>query len=468
VVTRGVGAAQLARLVGGWADEDGGGSLPALLGGAIEDLVVANALPDGVLLPPQRALATALGVSRSTVTEAYERLESAGVVETRHGSGSRVRRAGAAGASAADDGRMTTFAQRGDSVVDLSSGALPGLPAVAREYARLPAADLDRLVATDGYLPGGLPALREVVAARSTAAGLPTSAAQVLVTSGAQQAVWLLARTLLSPGDEVLVEDPSYRGALEAFQACGARLTTVPVRADGIDVDLLERLVTRTRYRALYVQPLAHNPTGTSMPLDRRRRLAEIAARHGITVIEDRCSEDLLLDGRVPPRPLVADLPEDLGVVVGTASKLLWGGLRVGWVRAAEPVVRRLTRIRQGVDLAGAPVDQLVATRLLADADRWVAERRAALTRSLREVEDLLREVRPGWRWTTPTGGVGLWVDVGTDAAALCARYRQRDVLLVPGPSFSATDGCARHVRLPLGHPVAVVAEALARVPALS
>jgi DNA-binding transcriptional MocR family regulator len=367
VVTRGVGAAQLARLVGGWADEDGGGSLPALLGGAIEDLVVANALPDGVLLPPQRALATALGVSRSTVTEAYERLESAGVVETRHGSGSRVRRAGAAGASAADDGRMTTFAQRGDSVVDLSSGALPGLPAVAREYARLPAADLDRLVATDGYLPGGLPALREVVAARSTAAGLPTSAAQVLVTSGAQQAVWLLARTLLSPGDEVLVEDPSYRGALEAFQACGARLTTVPVRADGIDVDLLERLVTRTRYRALYVQPLAHNPTGTSMPLDRRRRLAEIAARHGITVIEDRCSEDLLLDGRVPPRPLVADLPEDLGVVVGTASKLLWGGLRVGWVRAAEPVVRRLTRIRQGVDLAGAPVDQLVATRLLAD-----------------------------------------------------------------------------------------------------
>ncbi|WP_282948894.1 PLP-dependent aminotransferase family protein [Cellulomonas endometrii] len=458
-----VEAAQLARLISGWADDEGE-SLPALLGGAIEDLVVANALPDGTVLPPQRALASVLGVSRSTVTEAYERLQSAGVLETRQGSGSRVRRAGSASATRADAGRMTSFSDRDAGVVDLSSGALAGLPAVAREYGRLSEDDLARVVATDGYLPGGLPELRAVVARRTTASGLPTTPEQVLVTSGAQQAVWLVARLLVSPGDQILVEDPSYRGAIEAFAACGARLTTVPVRDDGIDVDHVERLLARGRYRAIYVQPVAHNPTGTSMPPARRRRLAELAVRHGAVVVEDRCAEDLLLDPALSPRPLVADVPGVGGIVIGTASKLLWGGLRVGWVRSAESTVRRLTRIRQGVDLAGAPVDQLVATRLLADADGWVDARRRQLTQSLQEVEPLLHRLRPAWRWRTPTGGVGLWVDTGTDAVALCARYRRRGVLLVPGPSFSATNGWERHIRIPLGHATATVADGLSRV----
>lgn len=457
-----VDVAALGRLLGEW--DVPGRSLPEALADALAELIDASVVADGAVLPSQRRLAEALGVARGTVAEAYDRLAGDGHLHARRGSGSRVRRRpGLRGPGTVTEGRLASFRGAPAGVLDLSSGALPGLPAVARAWADLDPAALGPLVAGDGYFPAGVPELREAVARRLTADGLSTAPGQVLVTSGAQHGVWLLADNLVSPGDEVVVEEPSYRGALEAFRACGARLVPVPVRDDGLDVEHLDRVLQRSRPAVVYLQPTAHNPTGTTVPPGRRAALADVLARSGATVVEDACSADLTVDGTAPA-PLVAGLPPDRAVLVGTASKLLWAGLRVGWVRASPGVVARLGEARKAVDLAGPVVDQLVTARLLDDAPAARAARRSGLAASRAEVEALLRQHHPGWTWPAPAGGTGLWVDTHDDAVAVAERGARRGVRIVAGPAFSAVGGLRGHLRVPLGRPADVVDEALRRL----
>ena len=189
-------AATLCRLLGDWSDT--GRTLPEALASAIGELVEASVLRDGATLPSQRALADALGVSRVTVAEAYELLSAADLLAARQGSGSRVRgRPGSRslGSTNPTEGRLASHTGHQNRSIDLTSGALPGLPMVAEALATLREDDLGDLVAGDGYYPAGLPVLREAIAARYTREGWPTSPEEVLVTSGAQQAVWLIAAT---------------------------------------------------------------------------------------------------------------------------------------------------------------------------------------------------------------------------------------------------------------------------------
>lgn len=459
-----VDVARLARLLSGWSDEPG--PLPERLATAVRRLITAGELADGVVLPAQRGLALGLGVARSTVTEAYELLAGQGWVESRQGSGSRVRLRGGVGAappgptSASTDGRLSTFTHA-DVPHDLSSGALPGLSRVGTAFAALDPSVLAVELGGDGYHPAGHPTLRAAVARRFCADGLRTSPDQILVTSGAQQAVWLVANALVSAGDTVAVEDPSYRGAIEAFTSRGARLVTVPVRPEGIDVKLLDRILARGRVRLLYCQPAAHNPTGLSWSDALRREVAETAGRHGVFVLEDSCSIDLVLDDKGVRSRIAADLPSESVATVGTASKLFWGGLRVGWIRASAALVAQLTEVKKAIDLSGAIVDQLVVAALLDDADSARLERRDRLTRSLAELTGLLGDLAPAWTWDDPAGGAGLWVNTGTDALALSARARRRGVSVVAGPAFSAVDGFPRHLRLPLGRPLVQLEAAL-------
>ncbi|MCZ0978827.1 aminotransferase class I/II-fold pyridoxal phosphate-dependent enzyme [Streptomyces diastatochromogenes] len=210
-------------------------------------------------------------MSRSTVTAAYGLLEGEGWLESVRGSGSRLR-----GSSALDryvaEGRLVSFNARpeGPGTADLSSGALPGLGAVGEAVGALTQDDLGGLLGDDGYHPYGIPALREGIAAYYRAAGVATEAEQILVTSGSQQAVWLVAQALVDPGDTVVVENPTYRGALEALRARGARL--VPVGGDGPDGGEdgsgpaeLRRLRAHGRPRLVYLQPTVHNPTGRTL-----------------------------------------------------------------------------------------------------------------------------------------------------------------------------------------------------------
>jgi len=239
-----VEVAMLCRLLGDWSDT--ARTFPAALAAAIGELIDESVLRDGAILPSQRALADALGVARVTVAEAYDLLSAEDLLAARQGSGSRVRsRPGTRllGSSNTTEGRLASHTGHQNVSIDLTSGALPGLVMVAETLASLDAEDLGDLVAGDGYYPAGLPVLREAIAARYRRDGWPTEPDEVLVTGGAQQAVWLIAHTFVSSGDEVVVEEPTYRGALEAFRACGARFLPVPMAPTGLDVAHLARLL---------------------------------------------------------------------------------------------------------------------------------------------------------------------------------------------------------------------------------
>ncbi|MFJ4908005.1 PLP-dependent aminotransferase family protein [Streptomyces sp. NPDC093249] len=517
-----ISSTRLSRLLTGWSSE-GPGPLPRRLADALRELAERGDVAGGTVLPSQRELALVLGVSRSTVTAAYGLLEDAGRLESVRGSGSRLRGSGAPDGYVTE-GRLVSFDARsrtadGTGTADLSSGALPGLGAVGEEVAALTRDDLGGLLGEDGYHPYGLPALREGIAAHYRAAGVPTEAAQILVTAGSQQAVWLVAQALVEPGDTVVVEDPTYRGALEALRARGARL--VPVGgdgsggegADGSGPAALRRLVGHARPRLVYLQPTVHNPTGRSLDGAARREWRRVLADLELFAVEDMACAELALGpdgaGGIPaadgspgpgtglrgaglqgaglqdtglkdsglqgpglpwegagaeevPVPLVAELPMGSTVTVGTLSKLFWGGLRVGWVRASPQVVSRLAQIKTSVDLSCSVVDQLLAVRLLDRLPEARAHRRAALREQRDAAEALLRTWAPHWEWTRPAGGPALWVRVpGTDTEALAQLARRHGVSVVPGSAFSPVDGFRDRLRLPYARGTDALAAAL-------
>ncbi len=449
-----VEAATLSRLLDGWArthDE----TLYLRLAEAMTDLIRSNTLPDGTILPSQRSLAEALGIARGTVTRVYETLAAKDLIEARQGTGSRIRGRGAITA-VPDDARLVTFQGHHGTEVDLTSGALPGLSVVADAFAAIDRERLAAEVTTDGYHPKGLQTLREAVADRYTREGLATTPDQILITSGAQHAVWLIAHALVSRGDEVIVEEPTYRGALEAFRHAGAQLVSVPVREQGLDLDHLRRRLEHRPPRLLYCQQSVHNPTGIALSRSRHRQLAELVERFDVTAVDDTSFADLALSDVAPPLPGA--------MLVGTASKLFWGGLRVGWVRTTPDLVERLVALRRAADLATPVADQLVTASLLADAAEARAARATSLRALLTETEEVLRRRRPSWSWQRPAGGTGLWIDTGANAVTLVEHARRQGVRLVAGPAFSAFNGFAQHVRIPYWHPAAAIEEALDRM----
>ena len=479
---------QLSRLLTGWSSDgappgpgsgsgSGDGSLPARLAGALRELAERGDVPAGTSLPSQRALAAVLGISRSTVTAAYGELEAQGWLESRQGSGSRLRGTPLT-REHGTEGRLASFDEKhgapdGESI-DLSSGALPGIAAVDTAIDALSAEELGPLLRADGYVPYGLPALREALADAYARAGTPTSPDQILVTAGSQQAVWLLAQALVDPGDSVVTENPTYRGALEALRSRGARL--VPLADDGTGTPrgpgpaapggAAAALLRHVRPRLVYLQPAAHNPTGRALSLAGRRAWAELLAglarEQGLFTVEDTACAELTLDDDAAPVPLASLLPSASTATVGTLSKLFWGGLRVGWIRAAPQLVRRLAGIKKSVDLSGPVLDQVLAVRLLARMPDARAQRRGALRERLADAEELLRAHAPDWEWERPSGGPALWVRMpGADAEATVHLARRRGVLAVPGPAFSPVDGFRDRLRLPYAHEPELLERAL-------
>jgi len=186
--------------------------------------------------------------------------------------------------------------------------------------------------------------------------------------------------------------------------------------------------------------------------------------RHEVLTVDDSCTADVLLD-RSTRTPLWGSLlPDGPVLTVGTASKLLWGGLRVGWIRGSHSAIARLTEARKAVDIAGPVLDQLVTARLLARADEALDLRHAQLTAALDQAGRILAEVHPQWTWTPPSGGTGLWVDTGTDAVALAERGRRHGVRVVAGPTSSVFGGFGTHLRLPYWHPADQFREGLLRL----
>ncbi|MFF1479306.1 PLP-dependent aminotransferase family protein [Streptomyces sp. NPDC058301] len=289
----------------------------------------------------------------------------------------------------------------------------------------------------------GDPGLRAATAARLAARGLPTEAGQLLITTGSQQGLTLLAAALVEPGDTVLVEDPCYLAALQAFGFAGARIVAVPSDADGPDPVALDELVARERPKLFYSVPTFQNPTGRTMTAERRRAVAEVAARRGLWVVEDDPYGELRYEGESVPWISAYEDAADRTVLLGSYSKIMAPGLRLGWLRAPEALLRACAVAKQAADLHTPTVNQLAAARYLADRDldahvatvrAAYGERRDAMLASL---ADALPE---GSSWNRPEGGMFLWATLpqGSDATASLKEAVAHDVAYVPGAPFFA------------------------------
>lgn len=446
-----VGARGVARLLGEWRPPDGRG-LTVALADRVRLLVLDGRLPLQTRMPAERELAAALGVSRTTVAAAYEALRAAGVLYSRRGAGSWTnldpRTPVAAG---------TPFSPIGTGPgIDLAHAALAAPAAAMRAATAVAVTDLDALLAGHGYDLLGRLELRTAVADRFTARGVATRPDQIMITSGAQHALALVLASTVGPGDRVLVEHPTYPNALDAIRGRGARPVPVPMgagpRNTGTwDLDLLTASVRDAAPRLLYVIPDFQNPTGGLLDAESRERLVALARRTGTPLVVDETLCELGLDEPAPLPVAAFAGPESAQVLtIGSAGKVFWGGLRVGWIRASGPTVRKLAAARAALDLGGPALEQLVVARLLGDLDAVVATRRRELVEARDHLLGRLAETFPSWQASRPTGGLSLWIDLGAPVSSrLALAARRHGLLLAAGPRFGLDGAFERNLRLP-------------------
>ncbi len=322
------------------------------------------------------------------------------------------------------------------------AGGLPAADLLPRErIAEACAAALTDPASVQYGETAGLAQLREVVAAHESGrCGRAVEPGRVVVTTGSQQALDLLARVLLDPGDPVVVEDPVYVGALQVFQAAGAALHTVPVDADGLRVDVLEQLLaTGLRPRLVHTVSSFHNPRGVTLSDPRRRELAGLADRYGFLVVEDDPYGLLAFDG-APPTPVAAY--SERVVRLGSASKILAPALRVGWLTGPAEVGMAVERLKQFTDLCTSALTQAIAADLLADTawlDAHLQRVRAVTAERARAFTGAVSTLLPEVTCSIPTGGMFCWLEfpAGTDTTALLPRALEHGVGFVPGSAFA-------------------------------
>jgi 2-aminoadipate transaminase len=273
--------------------------------------------------------------------------------------------------------------------------------------------------------------------------GLPTDADDLLITTGSQQGLALLATALLDPGAVVAVEEPTYLAALQCFQLAGARVVPVAGDAHGIHPDALADVLERERPTLLYLVPTFANPTGHTLTLERRAAVAQLAARHGVWVVEDDPYGELRYRGASVPALAAQPGAEDRVVHLGSFSKIASPGMRLGWLRAPADLMRPLTVAKQATDLHTSTIDQAAAAAYLAAVDLDAHVRR--LCSAYRERRDAMVDALPhtvpaGSTWSDPDGGMFVWVRLpdGVDTAELLRTALRHDVAFVPGAPFHA------------------------------
>ena len=463
---------ELGDALDGW--RRGAGPLHQRLAAALAAAAKRQDLLPGMKLPPERALAAQLGVARTTVSAAYGQLERSGLVHRRQGRGTHVIGADGAdgGARAADLAtslqRNVLFRRIGENPADaidlLGSCAPPSQPVRGALAAAARLVNVGELAGGPGYLPLGYPPLRRAIAAELTAQGLVTAEEEILVTGGAQQAISLLASCYVTPGAVVVVEDPTFPGAIDAFRAAGGKILTVPVGRGGADPGVLAATLSQAAARLVYLMPTFQNPTGCVMPEQARREMARLCRISGIPVIEDNSLADLSL-GCEPPLPLAAYARGAHITSVGSLSKVFWAGLRLGWIRAPGPVIAQLGRLKAVADLGTSVVSQAIAVHLLHDGDRIRGLRRREVAERLAVLQDLLQLGLPDWSWRRPEGGLTVWARLPYGSSSDLAQIaRRHGVLIAPGPVMSAIGRFDDHVRLPFDHQPETLREGIGRL----
>jgi DNA-binding transcriptional MocR family regulator len=451
----------LTRLLGQWNR----GAAPAYreLADVVRLLILDGRVPLDMALPSERALAVALGVSRTTVTAAYASLREQGFLSSRQGSRGRTCIPRQMPAGANGPGSATQL---------ISPNALTGAPGLAAPpglidlaYASLPASgevvhrafataltELPALLPGFGYDAIGIAPLREAIAARYSDAGVPTTADQILVTSGAQHALNIVLRTLAGRQDKVLVDHPTYPHALDAIRSSGCRPVPVALpHGRGWDVAGMEAAMMQQRPKVAYVVPDFHNPTGRLMADAQRRRLVRAAAAAGTVLVVDETLRELNLDA-VATSPLAAFSPAV--VTIGSLSKSHWAGLRTGWIRAGSSQIQRFAAARTTMDLGGAVVEQLAAAHLVRSFAEPLPARLAALRENRSALLELIGGILPDWQPERPGGGLSVWCRLPAPmSTALTVIGPDVGIRLAAGPRFGVGGAFEHYLRVPFTLP---------------
>lgn len=442
----------------------------------VRRMISAGALKVGDRLPANRELATSLGVNRNTVATAYAELAAEGLITSRVGSGtyisqvlekphtSRDREEGAASPMSWES--LLSVQSRDNWLEEMSS--FDGRRDLISLALALPSADLFpldefrrcvdlvlrrqgrvllQLGTTSGYAP-----LQEYIAAQLALSGVRVSPDEVLITNGCQQSLDLIRQILVGPGEEVVLENPTYPGALSVFCGGSARYFSVPVGPNGIDLNVLEDVLSQRRAKLIYVVPTFQNPTGLTMDPGSRRRLIGIAERYRVPIIEDDIYRELRYDGADVP-PLKALDVHGLVIYISSFSKVGFPGLRVGWIAAPRIVIDHLNRAKQRSDLhasllAQAAIHEFAKRGLLAKHIKRVkkayAQRRDAM------LESLDRYFPEEASWSRPQGGMSVWVSLpdSLNSNQLLLQAIENGVAFVSGDHFYANSAQQKMIRL--------------------
>jgi 2-aminoadipate transaminase len=309
---------------------------------------------------------------------------------------------------------------------------------------------------TEGYLP-----LREMIARNASKYGIQISADNVLITSGSQQALDLLGRIFINRGDRVLVESPTYLGAIQAWNAYGVKYVTIPFDKDGMRTDLLESRL-RTGIKFIYVLPNFQNPTGVTLTRERRKELVDLANDYGVPIVEDDPYGQLRYEGEHIPPVVVLDnemrakevtMYSGNVIYTSTFSKILAPGLRLAWVVAPSEVILKLVQAKQGADLHTSTLNQYIAYQVA--NSEWMKSHISLIRKTYRERRDVMIEaltqyMPEGVHWTKPEGGLFLWVILpkSIDTKAIFPKAVEAKVAFVPGSPFHPMGGGENTMRL--------------------
>ena len=414
----------------------------------IRHLIASGRLEDGSRLPATRELASQLGLNRTTISAAYELLELDGLITGHVGRGSFVASSTKRSQTGLDwnqllDSREIPLTPSAATISFSASRPSEHLFPIAEFRATCSEVINGQDVQTILQLgsPAGYGPLRRYLLEEARAEGAARSSDDILITSGCQQAFDLLQRTLASNGETVLVEDPVYPGARNAFQRANARVVGVPVGSNGIDLQALENILNAEHPRLLIVTATFQNPTGATMPQAAREHLLRLANRSGVIVVENDIYGPLAYEGGTLDTLKRLDEAAD-AVLLRSFSKLAFPGLRVGWVIGPRPLIQKLTEAKQWSDLHSDQLSQAVLLRF-AESGRLETHRQHVLQTGgerLRAALDACRRHLPaGTSWTQPRGGMNLWVRLPQplDAGELLPRAEREGVSYLPGKYFA-------------------------------
>lgn len=433
----------------------------------LEQRISYGEFPPGSLLPSERKLAEQLNVNRSTIIMAFAELRSLGIIESRTGSGTRVSTT-KWGATPKHTPNWKRYAEGGSflpnppfmrkirdaltqhtSLIDFASGELSADLAPMDEIANLMSEH--RYTSYLGYdhPQGYIPLRQALVSYLGQHRHIQTTESSILITSGSQQSLYLITQCLLSPGDAVAIEDPSYCYSLPMFQSAGLRLFRLPVDRFGVRPEDIRDLHKKHRIKMVFLNPNYQNPTGTVLGEERRKQLLEVASELALPIVEDDPFSLTAYEG-MPPSPLKSMDAVGSILYIGSFSKIAASGLRIGWMVAPHSIVERLADARQQMDFGLSVIPQQVAAQFLQSAHFEPHLERLRLQLQFKRdllIESLQKELPHDLvRFSIPQGGLHLWCKLipNVHDGKLLEEAIRRGVIFVPGSVYGSDSGFIR------------------------